>query len=318
MTSANLTREDVLRMLPDHLKGRKVHIVGPEDDYDEEESNQDGDQESLRGEDSIDEMAIPEMQQDKRAKIEEERAKSTEQAQGKKNLRLTKHFKQQSQFAPSYTGGTFNVFNDERHSLSMNDHRVTLFDFKTGRVVGTLAQQNEDITTFALSPNEELLATANKNFLIRLFKLPQRKEDGLFDGEEFSKMECLTMFKTPNQLTLELTFDPSSRFLACGTSDSHIKVFDVDKGFQTHNFLGHRGIIQKLLFHPQKDSLKLISTAEDFVVRVWDLVLKEETAVMKPRGADGMAHATTSMVFTQDRRALVTGGRDGCIHFFDA
>ena len=74
-----------------------------------------------------------------------------------------------------------------------------------------------------------------------------------------------------------MVFDGTSKFLACGTSDSHIKVFDIIKGFQTHNFLGHRGIITKLLFFPgADDTLKLISCAEDFVIRVWDLVMKKE------------------------------------------
>lgn len=32
-------------------------------------------------------------------------------------------------------------------------------------------------------------------------------------------------------MVLELAFDPSSKFLAAGTADSSIKVFDVAKGF---------------------------------------------------------------------------------------
>jgi len=32
-------------------------------------------------------------------------------------------------------------------------------------------------------------------------------------------------------MVLELAFDPSSKFLAAGTADSHIKVFDAVKGF---------------------------------------------------------------------------------------
>jgi WD40 repeat protein len=55
-------------------------------------------------------------------------------------------------------------------------------------------------------------------------------------------------FKTLNQLGLEVTFDPSSRYVAIGTSDSHVKVFDTVKGFQTHNFIGHRGVIVQLAF----------------------------------------------------------------------
>jgi U3 small nucleolar RNA-associated protein 13 len=65
-------------------------------------------------------------------------------------------------------------------------------------------------------------------------------------------------------MVLELTFDPSSKFLAVGTADSAIKVFDVVKGFQTHNFTGgHRGVITTLKFMPELDSLLLVSSAED-------------------------------------------------------
>ena len=73
-----------------------------------------------------------------------------------------------------------------------------------------------------------------------------------------------------------MTFDKTGRFLACGTTDSHIKVFDVRAGFQTHNFICPRGIITNLAFLPGKaDKLQLVSTAEDFVLRLWDLVLKK-------------------------------------------
>lgn len=73
------------------------------------------------------------------------------------------------------------------------------------------------------------------------------------------------------------------------------------------------------MFHPKSDSLKLLSTAEDFVIRVWDLVLKKEVSVLKPRGKDdNMAHMTTSIVFTNDKKTLITGGRDSCLHFWNA
>lgn len=131
-------------------------------------------------------------------------------------------------------------------------------------------------------------------------------------------MECSNTFRAQNQLVLEMAFDPNSKLLAVGTTDSHIKIYDVVNGFQTHNFMGHRGIILGLQFHPAKDSLKLLSTAEDFVIKVWDLVLKREVAVLKPKGKDdNMAHRTTAMVFTKDKKTLITSGRDGCIHFWN-
>lgn len=95
------------------------------------------------------------------------------------------------------------ILNDERHALSMNDLKVSLFDMQTSQVIGTHTQENEDISAFAISPNQEIFATANKNFLIRIYKMPQRLQDDetgqlLYSGKEFETMECIKTFKTPN------------------------------------------------------------------------------------------------------------------------
>lgn len=71
--------------MPEHLKGRTLHIVGPEDDYDEEEDNEELDPE-------FDQMAVPEEEMNKRQKIEEKREKE-EKGQQIENLRLTKYLK---------------------------------------------------------------------------------------------------------------------------------------------------------------------------------------------------------------------------------
>lgn len=54
-------------------------------------------------------------------------------------------------------------------------------------------------------------------------------------------------------------------------------------------------------------------------VRVWDLVLKKEIGTMKPKGVDNnKASHTTCFAFTKDRKTIITGGRDGCLHFWNA
>ena len=213
-------------------------------------------------------------------------------------------------FEPSWTGGTFHFMKNNQYAISAYDLKVRVVELQTSQVIATLEQENEDISTFALSPNERLFATANKNNLIRIYEMPETLS-------EFGRMECVKVFKTDNSLVLELAFDPSSKYLAAGTSDSQIKVYDAINGFQTHNFLGHRGIVLKLLFYPDPHSLKLISTAEDFQIKIWDLVIKKEVACLKPKGkSDNMAHMTTSMIITKDRKILMTAGLDGCIHFW--
>lgn len=114
-------------------------------------------------------------------------------------------------------------------------------------------------------------------------------------------------------MCLEVCFDPSSRFVAVGTADSHVKVFDINKAFQTHNFLGHRGVICRLAFMPGVDTLKLVSAAEDFNVKVWDLVLNKELANLK-----GNRGRVSAFQFTKDFKTLIVGSRDGKIVLYNA
>lgn len=133
-------------------------------------------------------------------------------------------------------------------------------------------------------------------------------------AQNFSQLEELKVFKTTGSMVLEMTFDPSSKFLAAGTADSAIKVFDVRKGFQTHNLAGSsRGIITNLVFHPDIDSLKLISTAEDLTIRVWDLVLRQEIHTLRFHQA-----LITNISFSGDRNTLIAASKDGKVSFWNA
>ena len=116
-------------------------------------------------------------------------------------------------------------------------------------------------------------------------------------------------------LALELTIDPSSRFVAVGTTDSQIKVYDLQKGFQTHNFLGHRGVVVKMAFIPQEGSLRLVSAAEDMLVKVWDMVLNTEIATI--RGVKVSSGRATCFAFSKDFKTFMIGYRDGSISFLN-
>ena len=120
--------------LPEHLKGRTLHIVGPDDDYDEEEPEEiDSEYEQMR---------VPEAQVDKRQQIEAEKEKE-QRAAGvsgtMKNVRLTKHLKEMKKFGPVYTGGQFQILKGGKYGLALNEHKVTLFLVEGAKVLGTHA-----------------------------------------------------------------------------------------------------------------------------------------------------------------------------------
>ena len=64
-----------------------------------------------------------------------------------------------------------------------------------------------------------------------------------------------------------------------------LQVWDLQGGFCTHSFSGHGGVVLRVAFHPKQ--LLLFSASDDSEVRVWDLVEKKCTAVLKVRGREG-------------------------------
>ena len=66
---------------------------------------------------------------------------------------LTKHFKLDKEFGPSFTGGAFVITKDGRHAFGLNDNKVAFIEIETGIVKGKLGDEEEDILTMAISPN---------------------------------------------------------------------------------------------------------------------------------------------------------------------
>jgi WD40 repeat protein len=193
-----------------------------------------------------------------------------------------------------------------RFAFAANGSDVTLINIETAKVFGKISHENEDVVSFAVSPNSKLLGATFKNHMVRIYNLGELHED------DWKPESVIHSFKTGNMLGLECCFDPSSRYLAIATSDSQVKVFDAVKGFQTHNFVGHQNIVLVMQFFPAKDSLRLITAGEDLVVKVWDLVINKEVASIR-----GCMGRITSLVITKDHKTLIVGSKDGKIAFYN-
>ena len=70
-----------------------------------------------------------------------------------------------------------------------------------------------------------------------------------------------------------------------------------------------------MAFMPQEGSLRLISAAEDMLVKVWDMVLNTEIATI--RGATVQSGRATCFAFSKDFKTLMIGYRDGSISFLN-
>jgi len=46
------------------------------------------------------------------------------------------------------------LLKDGKHGLALKDEKITLIEVDTAKVLGMLAEENEAVITFALSPNQ--------------------------------------------------------------------------------------------------------------------------------------------------------------------
>ncbi|KAJ1330692.1 hypothetical protein BSLG_009144 [Batrachochytrium salamandrivorans] len=111
---------------------------------------------------------------------------------------------------------------------------------------------------------------------------------------------------------LAMEFDSTSTLVATGSADSTVKVWDVDRGYCTHNFKGHGGIVSVVKFHPDPKRLLLVSGSDDCKICLWDLTSRECQAALSShvsiiRGLD----------FSPDGQFLFSGSRDKVINKWD-
>lgn len=92
---------------------------------------------------------------------------------------------------------------------------------------------------------------------------------------------------------------------ATGASDSSVRVWDVSKGYCTHSFKDHSGVIRQVCFHPDQGRLLLLSASEDATCRVYSLADSRCEGVM----GEHMS-APTGIAFSNDGDVAVTCGRD--------
>ncbi|CAA2968049.1 transducin beta 3 [Olea europaea subsp. europaea] len=104
----------------------------------------------------------------------------------------------------------------------------------------------------------------------------------------------------------------SGGLLATAGADRKVLVWDVDGGFCTHYFKGHKGVVTSIMFHPDPNRLLLFSSSDDATIRVWDLTGKKCVAVLEKHQS-----TVTSLSISEDGWTLLSAGRDKVVNVWN-
>jgi WD40 repeat protein len=158
----------------------------------------------------------------------------------------------------------------------------------------TLREHRADIRSVAYAPDARSLATCADDATVRIWDLPSGKprlHRGFDGGPEV------------------LAFCPGGKYLACGTADGRVILWDSADWRSDANSMNHAGGVRCLACAP--DSQSIVSAGWDRVLAVWRVPsLFHQPLSTSEEGVAGLA-------FTPDGKSILVAGQKGSLDRYD-
>ncbi|KAK5577728.1 hypothetical protein RB653_002675 [Dictyostelium firmibasis] len=203
-------------------------------------------------------------------------------------------FKPDYEIGSLFTGGSLSISEDSKFIVSQTGYEIKIIDTEHGTVISKIESEDTKISTFALSPNNEEILVGCANLQIKQYRIEDQSLIKIWKGHE----------GPINEIDIHST----GNIVASASSDKTVKVWDLEKGYCTHNFQ-HDDVVTMLKFHPTL--LKLVTVCLDLNIRVWDLVTKECVVLTNHLSQ------ISGITFSNSGKELISSGRDKVLNVWD-
>lgn len=218
---------------------------------------------------------------------------------------------------------------------------ISLWDVPSGDLITTLSGNSGRITSVGLSLDDTVLAVGSEDGAIKTWILEPGDEVAspntleaigpkvnaiafhpidpnlLFSGDQEGVVRVWDLARQENILTLEDNVDRlvslsvnNNGYVAGGSYDATIRIWNVESGKLTHLLKGHDFVVSDVAFSP--DGKLLASASYDESIKIWDWQRSEVLCTLN--GHSGFVY---DIAFSDVGNTLVSGGYDGTVRTWD-
>jgi WD40 repeat protein len=206
------------------------------------------------------------------------------------------------------------IFTKDGSSLvsASDDKTVMVWDVATGDIKRIIRGESGEglegkIYAAALSPDNEWLAVGG---CMATYTGNNETELGKIRLYHFPTGRLTTLLKGHTNVVLSLAFSNDSRYLASGSFDQTVRIWDMARKKGIHTLSGHKKYILGVSFLP--DNRRVVSASLDHTLILWDAMSGKSLKRM-----EGHTGAVRSVAVSPDGKTIASGSWDKTIRLWD-
>jgi len=171
---------------------------------------------------------------------------------------------------------------------------INILDTETGKEVFTITGHSGAVLSLIFFRKEKKLASAGKDGTIRLWDLND-------------KVKEISVFNSP---VCSISLSSDEKYLACGTEDKMVNIWDIATGQKVYSLAGHSEPVLSVSF--SRDGKMLASAGQDKKIILWDTLRGRE--IFK---VEAFPYPVESLCFSPDGMTLAIACDDNMVRLLD-